>query len=200
MTKPDNLLTGFTLLLIVERRSGNLDHHPDSAVCVFNEACWGCFYHSCVENSVTASLHQVRQVAIRNSRFTALTVESRSFLASPAPVQHVSHVLWNWFFYAAYCINESKFQNLDLICSKLVMDIRKELRNKPQRPWAEQEETKARDLKLIRFGFHNLAVHDISHKTQLLWCHLWSCTCRPSIRYVFLNKHFLIYEMSYGTS
>ena len=35
MTKPDNLLTGFILLLIVERRSGNLDHHPDFAICVF---------------------------------------------------------------------------------------------------------------------------------------------------------------------
>ena len=30
MTKPDNLLTGFILLLTVERRSGNLDHHPTS--------------------------------------------------------------------------------------------------------------------------------------------------------------------------
>ena len=39
MTKPNNLLTGFILLLIVERRSGNLDHHPNFAICVFNEAC-----------------------------------------------------------------------------------------------------------------------------------------------------------------
>ena len=81
MTKPDNLLTGFMLLLIVERRSGNLDHHSDFAICV------GCFYYSCVENFVIASFHQVPQVAIRKSRFTALTVES-----SPASVQHVSHV------------------------------------------------------------------------------------------------------------
>ena len=82
-----------------------------------------------MENFVTASFHQVPQVAIRNSRFTALTVES-----SPAPVQHISHALWNGFFYAACCTNESKILNLDLTCSKLVMDIRKELRNKPQRP------------------------------------------------------------------
>ena len=34
VTKPDNLLAGFMLLLIVERRSGNLDHHPNFATCV----------------------------------------------------------------------------------------------------------------------------------------------------------------------
>ena len=59
MTKPDNLLTGFILLLIVERRSGNLGHHPYFAICVFTEACWGCFYYSCVENFVTTSFPQV---------------------------------------------------------------------------------------------------------------------------------------------
>ena len=45
------------------------------------------------------------------------------------------------------------------------MDIHKELRNKPQRPSAEWEESK--NLKMIRFGFHNLAVQGISHETQL---------------------------------
>ena len=53
-----------------------------------------------MENFVTASLHQVPQVAIRNSRFTALAIEI---------VLHVSHALWKYgFFYAAYCIDESK--------------------------------------------------------------------------------------------
>ena len=59
MTKPNNLLTGFILLLIVERRSGNLDHHPNFAICVLNEACRGCFYYTCVENFVTANLPEV---------------------------------------------------------------------------------------------------------------------------------------------
>ena len=58
-----------------------------------------------MENFITASLHQVPQVAICNSHFTALTVEI---------VQHVSHALWNGFFYAAYCIDESK---VHYICS-----------------------------------------------------------------------------------
>ena len=35
MTKPDNLLTGFILLLMVERRSGNFYHHPNFAICLF---------------------------------------------------------------------------------------------------------------------------------------------------------------------
>ena len=56
-------------------------------------------------------------------------------------------------------------------------------------------ETKAR-LETDTFGFHNLAV-GISHMTQLCGVELY---CRRSIRYVFLNKYFLIYEMSYGTS
>ena len=47
MTKPDNLLTGFILLLIVEKRSGNLDHRLNFAICVVNEACRGCFYRHC---------------------------------------------------------------------------------------------------------------------------------------------------------
>ena len=74
-----------------------------------------------MENFVTASLHQVPQVAIHNSRFTALTVEI--VLASPAPVQHVSHVLRNGFFYAAYCIDKSK---VHLICSNGYMQGAKE--------------------------------------------------------------------------
>ena len=59
MTKPNNLLTGFILLLIVERRSGNLDHHPNFAIFLLNEARRGCFYYTCVENFVTANLSEV---------------------------------------------------------------------------------------------------------------------------------------------
>ena len=84
MTKPDNLLTGFILLLIersgnldhhanfaicmlneaillliVERRSGNIDHHPNFAIWVLDEACRGCFYYTCVENFVTANFPEV---------------------------------------------------------------------------------------------------------------------------------------------
>ena len=59
MTKPDNLLTGFILLLMVERRSGNLDHHLNFEICMLNEACRGCFYYTCVENFATANLPEV---------------------------------------------------------------------------------------------------------------------------------------------
>ena len=64
--------------------------------------------------SLTASLHQVPQVAIRNSSFIALTVEI---------VQHVSHALRTGFFYAAYCIDES---TIHYICSNRYMQGAKE--------------------------------------------------------------------------
>ena len=82
------------------------------------------------------------------------------------------------------------------------MDIRKELRNKPQRPWtAEQEEMKARD-ESTTWNWYALAFIILQYMALVIkynFCDV-ELYCRPSIRYVFLNKYFLIYEMSYGTS
>ena len=65
MTKPDNLLTGFILLLIVERRL--------ETIMQFSQ--FVCLMKITKVAFVTAGLHQVPQVAIHNTRFTALAIE-----------------------------------------------------------------------------------------------------------------------------
>ena len=98
MTKPDNLITGSILLLIVERRLGNLDHHPNFAIGVLNEACRGCFYYTCVENFVTANLPEVPVGC--NSQQTLASLRSPG-QGRASPVQHDSE----WIFNAAFRIN-----------------------------------------------------------------------------------------------
>ena len=69
-------------------------------------------------------------------------------------------------------IDESKIQNLDVICGHGYTQRAKEqaseaMRNERKKGRNESPGQK-HDLKLIRFGFHNLAVHGVSHKTQPL--------------------------------
>ena len=130
MTKPDNLLTGSILLLIVETRSGNLDHHLNLAICVLNEACRGCFYYTCVENFATANLTEVPVGC--NSQQTWLHCAHLDMveIVSCQPSSACQPRAVEWIFNAAFRTDNIKAS------FKLwtVIDPGKELRNKPQRP------------------------------------------------------------------
>ena len=140
ITKLDNLLTGSILLLMVERRSGNLDHHLNFAICVLNEACRGCFYYTCVENFATANLSEVpvgcnsQQLSLHCTHLDMVEIVScqPNSACQPRAVE--------WIFIAAF-----RTDNINASFKlQTVIDPGKELRNKPLRPSAEWEEMKAR--------------------------------------------------------